>query len=227
MNILRLTGTAPNISNLVYLDCGTNPILKEHEVMDGLTSGRCPLWCGGHGAGLKALPLVQASLQQGSAREREPSPAVKQGQKGPIRSSLEPGWSGGTEKVAVTTLLQLFCLHFVSIVPQQGKLLITTEFGKMLVEPNEICVIQVRADCALPVAQSPVLEQASSCIQLFTVCQESPVRILVSSFIFQQGMRFSVEVFGETRGYILEVYGAHFELPDLGPIGNNLPSELK
>uniref|UniRef100_A0A8C6IXG7 Homogentisate 1,2-dioxygenase n=1 Tax=Melopsittacus undulatus TaxID=13146 RepID=A0A8C6IXG7_MELUD len=49
------------------------------------------------------------------------------------------------------------------------------EFGKMLVEPNEICVIQ-------------------------------------------QGMRFSVEVFGETRGYILEVYGAHFELPDLGPI---------
>lgn len=35
----------------------------------------------------------------------------------------------------------------------------------------------------------------------------------------QQGMRFSVDVFGETRGYILEVYGAHFELPDLGPIG--------
>ena len=28
------------------------------------------------------------------------------------------------------------------IVPQQGKLNITTEFGKMEVEPNEICVIQ-------------------------------------------------------------------------------------
>lgn len=40
-------------------------------------------------------------------------------------------------------------------------------------------------------------------------------------------MRFSVEVFGETRGYILEVYGAHFELPDLGPIGNTLPSDLQ
>ncbi|XP_048360402.1 homogentisate 1,2-dioxygenase [Sphaerodactylus townsendi] len=64
------------------------------------------------------------------------------------------------------------------IVPQQGKLLITTEFGKLLVDRNEICVIQ-------------------------------------------QGMRFSVEVFGETRGYILEVYGVHFELPDLGPIGAN------
>uniref|UniRef100_A0A8C6UR79 Homogentisate 1,2-dioxygenase n=1 Tax=Neogobius melanostomus TaxID=47308 RepID=A0A8C6UR79_9GOBI len=64
------------------------------------------------------------------------------------------------------------------IVPQQGNLLITTEFGKMMVEPNEICVIQ-------------------------------------------QGMRFTVDVYGETRGYILEVYGAHFELPDLGPIGAN------
>uniref|UniRef100_A0A4X2JW72 Homogentisate 1,2-dioxygenase n=1 Tax=Vombatus ursinus TaxID=29139 RepID=A0A4X2JW72_VOMUR len=64
------------------------------------------------------------------------------------------------------------------IVPQLGKLLIYTEFGKMLVEPNEICVIQ-------------------------------------------RGMRFSVDVFGETRGYILEVYGVHFELPDLGPIGAN------
>ncbi|XP_052808795.1 homogentisate 1,2-dioxygenase-like isoform X2 [Mya arenaria] len=29
------------------------------------------------------------------------------------------------------------------IVPQQGSLLVTTEFGKMLVEPNEICVIQL------------------------------------------------------------------------------------
>ena len=33
-------------------------------------------------------------------------------------------------------------------------------------------------------------------------------------------MRFNVAVEGETRGYILEVYDAHFRLPDLGPIGN-------
>ncbi|XP_063486727.1 homogentisate 1,2-dioxygenase isoform X3 [Symphalangus syndactylus] len=64
------------------------------------------------------------------------------------------------------------------IVPQKGNLLIYTEFGKMLVQPNEICVIQ-------------------------------------------RGMRFSIDVFEETRGYILEVYGVHFELPDLGPIGAN------
>ena len=64
------------------------------------------------------------------------------------------------------------------IVPQTGSLDITTEFGKMKVEPNEICVIQL-------------------------------------------GMRFSVKVQGNTRGYILEVFNGHFKLPDLGPIGAN------
>lgn len=69
----------------------------------------------------------------------------------------------------------LFC---ILTVPQEGKLLIKTEFGKMSVVPNEICVIQ-------------------------------------------QGMRFSVEVDGPSRGYILEVFDNHFQLPDLGPIGAN------
>lgn len=62
------------------------------------------------------------------------------------------------------------------IVPQQGALDITTEFGKISVAPNEICVIQ-------------------------------------------QGMRFSVNVSGPSRGYICEVYDGHFKIPDLGPIG--------
>lgn len=66
------------------------------------------------------------------------------------------------------------------IVPQIGKLCITTEFGLIYVEPNEICVIQ-------------------------------------------QGMRFSVDPMDDSlaRGYILEVKGNHFELPNLGPIGAN------
>ena len=64
------------------------------------------------------------------------------------------------------------------IVPQQGELDITTEFGKIQVAPNEICVIQ-------------------------------------------QGMRFSVNVFGPSRGYVCEVFNGHFKLPDLGPIGAN------
>lgn len=53
---------------------------------------------------------------------------------------------------------------------------LTTEFGCLLVEPQEIVVIP-------------------------------------------QGIRFSVAVDGPSRGYILEVYGVHFQLPDLGPIG--------
>ncbi|XP_076269677.1 homogentisate 1,2-dioxygenase isoform X1 [Rhynchophorus ferrugineus] len=64
------------------------------------------------------------------------------------------------------------------IVPQLGVLLITTEFGKMEVAPNEICVVP-------------------------------------------QGIRFSVDITVPSRGYILEVFGRHFTLPDLGPIGAN------
>ncbi|GFQ72832.1 homogentisate 1,2-dioxygenase [Trichonephila clavata] len=64
------------------------------------------------------------------------------------------------------------------IVPQQGRLTVTTEFGRMYVEPNEICVMQL-------------------------------------------GMKFNVGVEGPSRGYILEVFDAHFNLPYLGPIGAN------
>ncbi|XP_055343689.1 homogentisate 1,2-dioxygenase-like isoform X2 [Paramacrobiotus metropolitanus] len=64
------------------------------------------------------------------------------------------------------------------IVPQLGSLEVFTEFGRMTVSPNEICVIQ-------------------------------------------QGMRFSVNIKEESRGYVLEVYDNHFILPNLGPIGAN------
>ncbi|XP_028138785.1 homogentisate 1,2-dioxygenase [Diabrotica virgifera virgifera] len=39
--------------------------------------------------------------------------------------------------------------------------------------------------------------------------------------VIQQGIRFQIEVETASRGYILEVFGRHFELPDLGPIGAN------
>lgn len=41
--------------------------------------------------------------------------------------------------------------------------------------------------------------------------------------VIQQGMRFSVNLdnVNAARGYILEVFGQHFTLPDLGPIGAN------
>jgi len=38
----------------------------------------------------------------------------------------------------------------------------------------------------------------------------------------QCGMRFSVAlVDGSARGYMLEVFGSHFTLPDLGPVGEH------
>jgi homogentisate 1,2-dioxygenase len=65
------------------------------------------------------------------------------------------------------------------IVPQQGRLLITTECGKMLVSPGEIVVIP-------------------------------------------QGFRFAIDLpDGPSRGYVSEIFGTHFQLPDLGPIGAN------
>ncbi|KAJ5924557.1 homogentisate 1-2-dioxygenase [Penicillium verhagenii] len=65
------------------------------------------------------------------------------------------------------------------IVPQQGALDIQTEFGKLYVQPGELCVIQ-------------------------------------------RGLRFRVELpDGPSRGYILEVWGSCFELPELGPLGAN------
>lgn len=64
------------------------------------------------------------------------------------------------------------------IVPQQGKLDIQTELGKLSVDSGEICVIP-------------------------------------------RGLRYKVCVNGSSRGYILELYQGHFELPELGPIGSN------
>ena len=73
------------------------------------------------------------------------------------------------------------------IVPQQGALFISTEFGKLHVKPCEIVVIPRGIKFAVN------LDLESSEDDLFTFA----------------------------RGYILEVYQGHFELPSLGPIGAN------
>jgi len=39
--------------------------------------------------------------------------------------------------------------------------------------------------------------------------------------VIQRGIRFRVAVDGPSRGYVCEIYGGHFQLPDLGPIGAN------
>ena len=38
--------------------------------------------------------------------------------------------------------------------------------------------------------------------------------------VIPRGIRFSINLpDGPSRGYVLEVFNGHFELPDLGPIG--------
>ncbi|KAF9048822.1 homogentisate 1,2-dioxygenase [Panaeolus papilionaceus] len=65
------------------------------------------------------------------------------------------------------------------ILPQQGRLDIQTEFGKLMVRSGELCVIQ-------------------------------------------RGMKFKVTLpDGPSRGYIQEIYGAHYTLPELGPLGGH------
>lgn len=59
------------------------------------------------------------------------------------------------------------------IVPQLGALAVTTEFGRLRVDPGEIMVVQ-------------------------------------------RGVRFSVDLpEGRARGYVLEVFGGHFQLPEV------------
>ncbi|KAK0434288.1 homogentisate 1,2-dioxygenase [Armillaria borealis] len=65
------------------------------------------------------------------------------------------------------------------VAPQQGRLDVQTEFGRMMVRPGEFMVIQ-------------------------------------------KGMKFTVSLpDGPSRGYVQEIFGSHFELPDLGPIGGH------
>jgi len=67
------------------------------------------------------------------------------------------------------------------LIAQHGSLDIQTEFGKLFVQPGEVCVIQ-------------------------------------------RGVRFAIRLAPghlEARGYISEVWGSMWELPDLGPLGGH------
>jgi homogentisate 1,2-dioxygenase len=51
----------------------------------------------------------------------------------------------------------------------------------------------------------------------FGKMQVPPLHICV----IQRGLKFSVNVTGEAKGFICEVFKGHFELPELGPLGAN------
>jgi homogentisate 1,2-dioxygenase len=77
------------------------------------------------------------------------------------------------------------------IVPQHGTLFITTELGRLIVEPLEICVIP--RGIKFKVDLDPSKPNLSS----------------------DEQTQF------KARGYMCEIYKSHFVLPDLGPIGAN------
>ncbi|HUP67635.1 MAG TPA: homogentisate 1,2-dioxygenase, partial [Sphingomicrobium sp.] len=64
------------------------------------------------------------------------------------------------------------------ILPQQGRLAISTELGRIEVSPGSVALVP-------------------------------------------RGIKFRVEVDGESRGYVAENHGLPLRLPDLGPIGSN------
>ena len=39
--------------------------------------------------------------------------------------------------------------------------------------------------------------------------------------VVQRGLKFSVDVTSQAKGFVCEVFKGHFELPELGPIGAN------
>ena len=84
------------------------------------------------------------------------------------------------------------------LVPQEGALHITTEFGRMCVRPGEIAVIQrnVRFSVALP----------PGCDFIRGATLHSSRRAFLLTYL---------------AGYICETFTGHFQLPDLGPIGAN------
>jgi len=77
------------------------------------------------------------------------------------------------------------------IVPQQRTLAIQTEMGKMIVAPGEICVVPRGVVFTVNIAPSVRDSNGDNGEELFA------------------------------RGYMLEIFRGHFQLPELGPIGSN------
>eukprot|EP00803_Ostreobium_quekettii_P003922 evm.model.scf_3626.1 EVM.evm.TU.scf_3626.1 scf_3626:474-4330(-) len=81
---------------------------------------------------------------------------------------------------------------------------------------------QSMEDCCLANADGDFLlvpqQGALAVLTEFGILHVRPSEICV----IQRGMRFSVQLLeDEARGYVLEVFGGHFRIPDLGPIGAN------
>ncbi|KAF5830236.1 RmlC-like cupin domain-containing protein [Dunaliella salina] len=101
------------------------------------------------------------------------------------------------------------------IVPQFGALRILTEFGLLEVAPSEIAVIGRGMRFAVELLPGPGPDAASP-------SRPSSMDSTASQPASSQSLAGSNGKSSlAARGYILEVFSGHFQLPDLGPIGAN------
>jgi homogentisate 1,2-dioxygenase len=92
----------------------------------------------------------------------------------------------------------------------------------MPIPPYKLCAAAAKADRRR--ALGPLRPRAAGALLLtteFGLMHVAPGEVCV----VQRGIRFSVGLVAgcpAARGYVLEVFGSHFALPDLGPIGELL-----
>jgi homogentisate 1,2-dioxygenase len=86
------------------------------------------------------------------------------------------------------------------VVPQRRTLNIQTELGKMTVMPGEICVIPRGVVFAVNISSNANVN-----------CHHD---VNMGEGIDQEDVAFA-------RGYVLEIFRGHFQLPELGPLGSN------
>lgn len=90
-----------------------------------------------------------------------------------------------------------YAIHMYAATASMGRTAFANADGDLLIVPQEGALL-ARTECG--------------------VLEVSPGEILV----VQRGMRFRLDLpEGRARGYVLEVFAGHFQLPDLGPIGAN------
>ena len=101
------------------------------------------------------------------------------------------------------------------LVPEEGVILLTTEFGRLEVAPGEIAVVQrgIRFSIDLSADLSAYLLSREPASDQPTVGEGSAEKTPVK--------KDSAKRSPWARGYVCENYGRHFELPYRGPIGAN------
>lgn len=152
----------------------------------------------------------------------------------PIACSGDPSSHHGLAIYTYAFRATMGCKAFYSsdgdflIVPQEGALLVTTEFGLLEVFPREICVVQ--RGIRFKIDPLPLKDQNedSNADKLSKPSYEQlSEKHLSSDLKMKHSHIFTGKDEGNPclskvySGYVLEVYNGHFELPELSVIGAN------